>query len=330
MYCNRAYDCVDDWIANKSILAHLNCKILQINARGINVLSKFDCIKELLERSRERFDVVVICETWIKPDRTHLYQIEGFVGIYSCRNESHGGLAVFTRADLHVEVLANRTIDGFHHIHCQFKSLSSPVDLHAVYRPPGFEVRRFFSELENIISAVRNGQKCILVGDTNIPTNMTSNNIVGEYIRLLASYNLVVTNTNTTRPASNNVLDHVICTDTLAEKVVNDTICTDLSDHSFVVSSIDMSCHTTKKTLSKQITDHNRLNDLFRQSMINLPLTMTANETLEYVIERYKSHLKECTRTVTCQAKVKNNCPWMTLELWRLIKVKDKQLKISL
>lgn len=251
MYCNRAYDCVDDWIANKSILAHLNCKILQINARGINVLSKFDCIKELLERSRERFDVVVICETWIKPDRTHLYQIEGFVGIYSCRNESHGGLAVFTRADLHVEVLANRTIDGFHHIHCQFKSLSSPVDLHAVYRPPGFEVRRFFSELENIISAVRNGQKCILVGDTNIPTNMTSNNIVGEYIRLLASYNLVVTNTNTTRPASNNVLDHVICTDTLAEKVVNDTICTDLSDHSFVVSSIDMSCHTTKKNSVK-------------------------------------------------------------------------------
>lgn len=329
MYCNRVYGCVGDWIANKSTLRHLNCKILQINARGINELSKFDSIKEILERSKERFDAIVICETWLTADRIHLYKIEGFVGTFSCRNESHGGLAVFTRAELNAVVSANTTQDGFHHIHCEFKTLGIPVDLHAVYRPPSFDVRRFFLELEHMISRVKKGHRCILVGDINIPTNLTGNNVVGEYTRLLASYNMLITNTNTTRPASNNILDHVVCTDTLAEKVVNDTVSADLSDHCLVISSFDMTCHTSERTLSKQITDHNRLNDMFRQSMMSLPHTMTANETLEYVIECYKSHVAECTRTVTCQAKVKGNCPWMTLELWKLIRIKERQLKLS-
>lgn len=144
----------------------------------------------------------------------------------------------------------NRSVDGFHHIHCRFASWGNPVDLHAVYRPPAFEVRRFLTELEGMVSAVRSGHRCIVVGDTNIPTNMACNNIVGEYIRLLASYNLMVTNTNITRPVSNNILDHVVCSDCLADNVMNDTIYTDLSDHSLVISSFDMLCHTSRRILS--------------------------------------------------------------------------------
>lgn len=86
MYCNRSYDCVEDWIVNKSNHTRFNCKLLQLNVRGINELSKFDSIKEILDRSQERFDVIVLCETWVRADRTQLYQIEGFVGTFSCRN----------------------------------------------------------------------------------------------------------------------------------------------------------------------------------------------------------------------------------------------------
>lgn len=192
---------------------------------------------------------------------------------------SHRGLAVFIRNDPNANVIVNREVDGFRHIHCQRKGYGKPVDLHAVYRPPGFDVRRFLLELEHMASAIGNGHKCVIVGDTNISTNMTLNNIANEYTRLLASYNLLVTNTNTTRPASNNVLDHVVCSDCLADSVVNDTIDTDLSDHclTLIFSSFDMVCHASNKLLTKQIIDHSRLNELFHETMMRIPLTMTAN-----------------------------------------------------
>lgn len=328
MYCNKSFICIEDWIKNKYVLsADSSFKILQLNIRGINDLAKFDSFKEILHRYGDRIDVIVLGETWIKAERVNLYEINGYNAIFSCRNDSHGGLAVFVRKELVVDVCRNTMIDGFHHIHCRFQSQGKPVNLHAVYRPPCFDVRRFLFEIENMISASNNNDRCILVGDTNIPINITSNNIVREYMRLLEAYNLVTTNTSVTRPSSNNVLDHVACTDSMTETLVNETAFTDLSDHCLICSSFNMTCHTSIKTLTKRIIDHSRLNHLFTQTITNLPQNATANEKLNYVINGYNAHLEECTKIVSAQAKLKGFCPWMSLDLWRLIRIKDNALK---
>lgn len=154
MYTNKAFDCVNSWLRNKdSINKITSLRIIQLNIRGMNDVSKFDCIGELLERYRKRVDIVVLGETWLKRDITMLYSLNGYVGIFSCRDDSHGGLVMYIRNDLHFNLCTNRCIDGFHHIHVTLQNKGKPLHLHAMYRPPSFDFRRFLSEIEHTITA---------------------------------------------------------------------------------------------------------------------------------------------------------------------------------
>lgn len=66
----------------------------------------------------ETVDVLVIGETWIKENHKHLYSVNGYKGIYSCRPDSQGGgLVVFVRDVILYRELLNEHIDGIHHIH---------------------------------------------------------------------------------------------------------------------------------------------------------------------------------------------------------------------
>lgn len=327
MYCNIEFECMQQWIVNKFCTDVVSLKILQLNIRGMNDLAKFDGVREMLQQYGERIDVLVLGETFLKADRTCIYNLDGYIATFSCRNESSGGLAVFVRNDIDMDVLENRTADGFHHIHCQLRSLNKRIDCHAVYRPPSFGATRFLDEMDQILSKTKNGHDCIIVGDMNIPVNKPSINIVQQYSHLLSSYGMVVTNTFVTRPASGNILDHVICDEKLSHSVTNETIPSDLSDHCVVLSTFRRAEPILKRTLEKQIIDHRRLNQLFFDRITTLPQTLTADQKLSHVINCYNTLLPQCTRTVKAQVNIKGHCPWMTLHLWKLIQIKDNTLK---
>lgn len=249
--------------------------------------------------------------------------------MFSCRNGSHGGLAVFVRSDLKSNVKNIVEVDGFHHIHLRLHLLSRCLDLHAIYRPPSFDSRRFIAELDQMYSGVRKGNDCLVVGDMNVPINQASNPFVTEYLQLLEAYNMFATNTNVTRPISNNILDHVVCSEQLATTAVNETIEIDFSDHCLIVSTFKLSSPIQTKSLSKNIVDHRRLNERFSSAINELPDTLSASDKLLHVVDLYKTLLVQCTRTVSMQAKIKGNCPWMNLDIWKLIRIKDKLLKKS-
>ena len=328
MYSNYMYDSVGEWLENKYTVGNSkSLKVIQLNMRGMNDVSKFDWIGETLYMSRMRVDVVVLCETWVKVNRKGLFTLDGYSGVFSCRNESHGGLAVFVRDDLKMNVQKVIEMDGFHHIHLRLQLLGRWLEFHAIYRPPAFDCRRFLEQLDQLYSNVRNGNDCIVVGDMNIPVNSPSNPIAAEYLQILAAYNMFVTNTNVTRPTSNNILDHVVCTEHLATTVVNDTIETDISDHCLIVSTFKLSCSIETRSLNKTIVDHRSLNERFSIAVNELPVSMTASDKLLHVVDLYRTILAQCTRTVSVQAKVKGFCPWMTLDVWKLIRIKDKQIK---
>ena len=86
--------------------------------------------------------------------RAHLYYLDGYRVEFSCRDESHGRLAVFVRNDVVADIVKNRFDDGItqytlhHRTACQTYS-------HAVYRPPSFDARRFLREIEAIAANVK-------------------------------------------------------------------------------------------------------------------------------------------------------------------------------
>lgn len=324
--CN--YVCIEDCIVNKcSLNSSSTFKVFQWNVRGMNTLEKFDAVKEFLHRYGDCIDVLVLGETWLQQCKTDLFQLDGYKSTFSCREVSNGGLAVYVRHEIESEIVEVETRDGFHYILMNLHYRGRRLALHAVYRPPGFRFMDFVDVLDQKLANTRKGYDVILVGDTNVPVNLESNNAVREYIRLLHSYDTFVTNTFATRPVTSNILDHVICSSALTRGMINETIETTLSDHSIVLTSFNLSSVREKVTLTKQIVDHERLNTRFLEAVRTMPADTNANDKISFVIEHFNEIRNSVTKTVTVEARLKGHCPWMTMELWRLIKIKENVLK---
>lgn len=302
-------------------------KILQLNIRGMNRLDKFDAVKEFLSLYSGQIDIVVIGETWVKAERKSLFQIEGFKSIFSCREITvGGGLAVFVKSKFEFEQVTCMHDEGLHHIHVRLKIQESDFNVHAVYRPPCFDLARFYSRMESVCSIHRKSASSVVVGDMNIPVNLVHRGVVSEYQDLLSCYNFAVTNTYSTRPASNNILDHVICSENLQRNVTNETVCTDISDHCFILSTLHLKRPIRTINLEKTVVNYTKLNNAFQAAMQNMPQS-NANVKLLYVLNTFQSLREKFSTVVKVHAKIKGSCPWMTFELWKLVCIKDKVLK---
>lgn len=301
-------------------------KILQLNIRGMNNIDKFDRIRDILTLYDGKIDVLVICETWVKAERTKLFNLPGYSSIFSCRPDAlGGGLAVYIKESIEFDEVANEHCSGLHHIHLKFKVDSNPLHIHAVYRPPAYDFRLFLVKLESILSTTRSGASCAVIGDVNIPINLLANRISTEYLDLLKCYNYSVTNTYPTRPTSGNLLDHVTCSESIASNVTNATVFTDISDHIIVLSTFEFSKEIQKRTLVKTIVNHVRLNREYAVALRNIQ-EGSSLERLRRAMDMYIELKEKFSKNVTVNAKVKGNCPWMTFDLWILLRLKENAL----
>ena len=133
---NNFYDNIEDFNASCGNDAR-KLRVFQWNICSMNDLEKFDHILQTIEYSKATFDVIVICETWLVKEHCSIYNIAGYNSIFSCRNQSHGGLAVFVKDNLNLKITRNILIDGLHNISIElsingFFSLISTasIDLH--------------------------------------------------------------------------------------------------------------------------------------------------------------------------------------------------------
>lgn len=271
-------------------------------------------------------DIVVVGETWLKENHTNLYNIDGFRSFFSCRpDSSSGGIAVYVKQTIKLSLQKNEHDDGQHHIHLVIHAESSPFHVHAVYRPPSYDVTRFMAMIDGICMGHGVDASCVIVGDVNIPVNHQSSSVVRQYNNLLRCYNFEVTNTYTTRPASNNILDHVVCSDVVRRNVVNETILSDISDHYPILSTFKLHRAIEKRTLEKIIVNTRGLGEAFETAVEEL-VYESAEERLCKVIDLYKSLKERFSKKVAVQAKIKGYCPWMNFDLWKLLRIKENVL----
>lgn len=324
---NYFHSNIDDFNDNCNICSK-QLRILQWNIRGMNDLFKFDKITETLDQLKVHVDIIVVGETWVNLENSALYHIPGYTSVFSCRNTSSGGLAVYIRNSLNYKTVENKVENGMHHIHIQLKINENCYDIHGIYRPPSYDFNSFFDHLENWLSSSVNSRSCFVFGDMNVPVNLVNNNVVSRYKQLLQSYNFVCTNTFVTRPASSNILDHVICKIEDACRICNHTIFSDVSDHLLVLSEYKMSVETNRVTFKKNIVNRSQVQYEFRAYLQSIHVIDNVNTCLESIMYKYNEILANNTVTVTKTAKLKgSHCPWMNFEIWSLIKIKNNYLK---
>lgn len=190
---NFQHDSVDDFNSNNVENNMKYLRIAQWNIRGMNELKKFDNIALFLDNCAVSIDIFVIGETWLKSDNCSLYKIPEYNAVFSCRESSSGGLAMFIKNTHQYTIIKNQTFDGFHMIQIELQMKGVLYDVVGIYRSPSFEYNRFQDVLENLLSNCRR-KPCFIVGDMNVPTNLSSNNVVLRYKNLLESYDFVCSN----------------------------------------------------------------------------------------------------------------------------------------
>lgn len=299
-------------------------RILQINIRGMNDLNKLDSLCVAVQELKAVIDVIVVGETWIKKSRADYYNIPGYTSTHSCRKTSSGGLAIFVRDGLQFDQRKNVAENGYHHIEVLIHA-SKPISVHGIYRPPDFDAARFTSFIEEMVSTARPNQPCFVIGDMNVPVNAQDNRETRVYTQLLSSYNMIVTNNQVTRPASNNILDHVVCSIEESANVANYTIDCPLSDHSYVLTVYNTKSRQETRTLRKSLVNQRQVNEQFESFLRGAQLdTLTVNERLMSVTEKYREILQANTTVLSAEVKVKNNCcPWYNYDMWKLGRIKD-------
>lgn len=325
---NFSHDSIDEFNESIPVVESNHLRIFQWNIRGMNDLTKFDTILEMLHQCKVSIDVIVIGETWVKKDNTKLYNIPGFNSVFSCRDNSNGGLAVFIRADIEFTVQRNVHFEGFHHIYVELTINGRIHDVHGFYRPPSFDVNYFMNKLENCLDSSNRSRSCFFVGDVNIPINNHNNNVVVRYKSLLESYGFACINTVPTRPTSSNILDHIICRIDDIDSCRNDTIATDESDHCMILTSFKLVDERAKLTLSKTIVDRCKVAIEFRNFLNNLGEVEDVNLYFVSIISTYKLLLEKHSKIITKNVSIKRNvCPWMNFNLWSLMKIKNNYIK---
>lgn len=234
-------------------------------------------------------------------------------------------MVIYVRESIAYREISNEHCNGFHHLQIRLDVAGSPFVLHAVYRPPSYNTNDFFSKLESMLASSRS-YVCAIIGDINIPINISTCSIVQEYLSLLNCYNFTPTNTYPTRLASSNILDHVICSEALQSCVVNETVYCEISDHCYVLSTFSLLKPLSEKVLKTTIVDHMRLNNAFVASVHQMPQG-SAEDKLKYVIQSYNDCRDRFSKIVTVKARIKGFYPWMTLTLWKWIRLKENYIK---
>lgn len=326
---NYNHDNITDFnTAYKNNISNKTLKIVQWNVRGMNNLAKFDEIALFLESCESEIDVLIIGETWLKPENCQLYVIPNYSSYFSCRNASNGGLAVYIKENINHRIISNTHNDGFHHIFAELTVNEQIFDLHGVYRPPNYNFNDFLTILENIIASTSSNHSCFIFGDINVPMNNNNNNVVIKYKSLLESYSIICTNTFPTRPATFNILDHVLCSIEETSRLRNDTIYSNVSDHNQIVSTIKLRSANENVVLKKKIVNNSKLNRDFKNFIDNLRNLDDPEYTMNLILTTYNVLLEKYTKTISKKVKLKNShCPWMNLDLWTIIKIKNNYLK---
>ena len=329
---NNYFLSVDDFLMNQnSSCVNSNkkqLKVLQINACSIIKLKKFDSILEFVDSLRSDVHIIVISETWIQSNNLLGYNINNYSNVFSCRDDRiGGGLALYVRKDIEYYVLK---VDcgqyPFQFIHIELTRFVR-TKLLAVYRLPSSNIECFSNFLETVLSENSKSDN-ILLGDINIPVNK-KDDFVLNYKNLLLSFGLIVTNTNVTRTVSSNILDHVVSSFINIDGVNTSTIYSNISDHNFLFSTFCYSLKYVRRKLEKKSIDFDKVNENFNNFLCSTNLaTLDPNSCFTMIINKYNDLIKKFTKIKSVEAKLKNTlCPWITYDIWQLIKKKNKILK---
>lgn len=308
--------------------------VFHINVRSIN--KNFDELLILLESLKDKFDIIILTETW-KIHCLDNYKIINYNMFYSEGNfNQNDGVLVFVRADIRVEMVSKSKLHENTFLILNLSVFDLTCQLIAVYRLPSTDVGIFLSDLRDILTQRSKESLCIFTGDINLDLLNKNDLLVNEYLNIMAENGFLSYINKTTRATntSESCLDHIfICSPAVGKiKLESFILKSDITDHyPIILKSYFLTKHTdpflekASRSCYKINIDYKKLKEGLKRESWNEIMTMTdPNESYICFINTLLNLIKQFstkTKIPSYKHKIK---PWITVGLINSIRTRDK------
>lgn len=320
---------VDDVIGYEGIgtSREHNLKIIHMNIRSIS--KHFDELMVFLGQFRERFDIIVLTETFVVGD-VNLYTMHNYNMIYNHglvnRND---GVIVYVSKTLSY----NYSIIDFTDIkliRLEFSYGVKKFCLSALYRLHHTCVDVFSEELNHYLGSIKDYDYSILMGDLNI--NILSNNdFVDHYLNVLSEWNYISYINDFTRVDGDtrSCIDHIFIRTTKETQIQPIIFRTDITDHYPVMAHICLPQNESRTEAGKRlITDYDKLKEYFSGENWNEFYALNdVNSLTDMLVEKLNSCILRSSRVVGGKAKDVKRKEWITSGLIKSIQKKTVMYK---
>ena len=188
-----------------------NCNIRSISANG-------DTLVALLQSLYTLPDVLVVTETWLKPEDGCNFLEENYDGYHTARSHGRsGGVSVFVGKETHVRKIDRLSVCTQTMESCVLliRFQNREIVIYSIYRPHSDSIEGFTDIMQETLHdrEVR-GKEIVVVGDLNINLLLQDNDHVGEFSAVMQSLSFLPTITRPTRfdptgSSDPSLLDHI-------------------------------------------------------------------------------------------------------------------------
>ena len=282
-----------------------------------------------LECKIQDVDIVCLSETWLGPSvGNDTLTVINFNGPHrrDRPGQDYGGVAMYTKSNIPVKRRADLESPSIEIIWLELRTVVGKTLVGTIYRPPNSNREHWDLIQSNIERACETGLHTILCGDINQNMMVTPN----PFSKILANTGLHMQNNVPTHRLAHSETCIDIMTTNMPTKSTKAILTSPiLSLHNGLVMGVGPTVTRSNDTTVKTRTNYGRSN--WNQINDDIMATDWSDVTdltdLEHMVETWTSRFQEIVlrnTPVTRFVLGKNDKPWMTPELRRLIKSKDK------
>lgn len=317
-------------------------KIMHLNIQGLQ--SKFDDLKLFLDNVKIKFDIILLCETFLKDINADNFQITGYNFIYKNRKTvAHGGVAMYIRDSLMYiprEDLVIFNEGTFESIFIEITNKNKSTIIGEIYRTPSSNEQQSLLNYEIILNKLNNISKdCIIGTDQNFDyLRVTKHKNTQELLNMFFDNKMVPTIIKPTRITTKTatLIDNLYLKCDKHLKIQSGIICTDLSDHYPIYMCYGSGRHNNQQSTNittrpiNTVTE-NKLKDAFEQIKWNKLHNMETNDAYECFIKTTTDVIDLIAPEKIIKIRHKNKIreKWMTKGLLKSSQTKEKLYKLT-
>ncbi len=202
--------------------------------------AKFDKLKLLiteLDEHKISVDFILLCETFLTDNISHMYNIPGYNLICNNRQNLRGGVAIYINSKLNFSRREDLEIflpGQFESLFMEIKSKASPLIVGEIYRIPNTNEHDSIEKYETIVKQLVNYKNVIIGTDQNFDyLKIDHQKNTEDLLNTFVSNGLIPTITKPTRitHTSATLIDNIYVSSNTNSHIQSSILCYDISDH---------------------------------------------------------------------------------------------------